>query len=523
MLAFHYRGAGDLDAALRCHRRAAEAAMRVSALPEAIQHLDAATAIAAGLALPLGDPAAVDLFLLRGTVRARTGEFAGAREDLERALEGARSSSIADAEMRALNELGFLLAGATDYRQAVPLLEEALGKAKEMGDRRSEALTLSRLSIVHTNLLDLDLALREGRRALDLASQGGDEGAVASALDAIEVASVMLGDFETVDEVAPRLADIHRKRGDLWYLQYAIFQWCWGPIARGEWDVALRRLDEAQEIARRIGDRGPEPLYDAVRCWLHRSRGEYRLALETGRRSVTLADDLGHTEWQTWTRSQLGRALLEVGAVDEAADVVEKGLETAGRSGSWIQQVRSSGLLALARWRLGEVEQALDLAGRTEEMLSGVTAPPGMAYLQGADAPIAAAEVLVELGELDRAERLVRRVLSAAERCGWHEVVAGANLVLATCGEALGDLPRASLAAGLALRAAANIPGTAWRAHAMLARLRRAEGRNDEAETHAAKARSVSDGLCAGIDDDSIRQSFTALVGSELEGSRRDG
>ena len=155
--------------------------------------------------------------------------------------------------------------------------------------------------------------LHAGERALETARASGEEEAVAEALDAIEVASVMVGDFDRVETLADELSAIHRRRGEMWYLQYPIYQSFWGPLAHGEWDTALQRLNEAETIAEGLQDRGVLPLYAASRSWLERSRGAYGEALSQGRRAVASAEELGHLEWQAlsscrcWTRRALPR------------------------------------------------------------------------------------------------------------------------------------------------------------------------------------------------------------------------
>ena len=63
-------------------------------------------------------------------------ERGGGREDAERALAAARTRRDRRSELAALEELGFILAGAVDYRAATPLFDEALHLAEVLEGSR---------------------------------------------------------------------------------------------------------------------------------------------------------------------------------------------------------------------------------------------------------------------------------------------------------------------------------------------------------------------------------------------------
>src|SRR6266511_3224276 len=262
VLAQHYRGAGRLGEALRHFEIAAATARRVYAVEAALEHYTAALEIAE----LLGSEEAAQLLLRRGQVRAQAGEIGDARHDFEMASEAARALGDRPLEIEALNELGFLLAGA----------------------------------VVYTDLLRLDLAVDRAHRAWALARETGEVRSAAMAMDALQVASVMVGDMATVDEVSAQLVEIHKRRGDLWYLQTTQCQWAWVDIAAGRWEAAEQRVSEGLAVNRQIGDRGNEPLFPATLSWVARATGEYGQALELGQRAVELSSEVGHREFLSW-------------------------------------------------------------------------------------------------------------------------------------------------------------------------------------------------------------------------------
>lgn len=165
-LAYHWERAGEPGRAIRFHLAAADAAEAVSGLIEALGHVDAAARLAERVESDVDVPA---LLLRRATLREHVGDAAGAREDAERALDAARRRRDRHLELRALEELGSILAGAVDYRAATPLFDEALHLAEVSGDRTELVRCHARLSIAWTNRLRFDRGLEHAERALAIA------------------------------------------------------------------------------------------------------------------------------------------------------------------------------------------------------------------------------------------------------------------------------------------------------------------------------------------------------------------
>ena len=99
MLAVHWEGAGDDGQALDAHRRAAEAARRLFALDEAIEHWTGVLDAAERLGLPATDVRVLDARRWRGVLRYLRGGLAGARGDLEDGVAGARSAGDREREL----------------------------------------------------------------------------------------------------------------------------------------------------------------------------------------------------------------------------------------------------------------------------------------------------------------------------------------------------------------------------------------------------------------------------------------
>ena len=423
--------------------------------------------------------------------------------------------------MRAHDDLGFVLAGAADYRVAVTHLEAALDAATELGNAHGEVSALSRLSIVHANRLDFDAALAFGERALRSSEALHDEHLEAMAMDALKQVALQTGDFETQERLAARLAEIHRRNDDLWMLQFAVEEVAYADLARMRLDRSFAGLEESLAINRRIGDIGNEPMYLAILGRAHRGRGDYDEALAVGRRAFDLARELGHGEWTGWAAAWLGSTLVELGAFGEAAELLEQGAEAAERSDAGLHLVRCLGMGAWAAERLGERGRAVTLADRAASILDRIRVRPPRAWVAGYDAYVGVARVRLAIGEPELAEALVSPIVVACRACGWSDGVVDGSLVLAEAALHRGTPAVAVLAAEQALEEAirAGLP-TAWRAQRAAAEAYRAAGDERRATEHAAEAERGFAQVVEGIHDRSIRE---ALVSASDGGPSSEG
>ena len=503
-LAYHFSAAGNLAKAYKYHSRAAAAAEHMYAIEPALSHCTAAIEAADKLGLnPDCEPTLRRLLLQRGRMRYRTGDQR-ARTDYEGALASARRSGDRATEMDTLNELGILQLGS-DVAAAASVHEAALAIAEELSDPVARTTALDRLGVISSNQLQFNRGLEFGEQALELARQTGDANLIGRAIDSIKLAVWQLGDLHRLEELTAELEPIWRELGELWYLQFTLLESAFVPIGAARWERAAERLAEAAAINRRIRDPAAEVLILDAFCWLHRCRGAYDEALSAGRRAI--ARSLATGVWDGWAAATLGSVLLDLGAVDDAAEVLERGLDSAERIRSDNQTTRCTSQLAWARSLQGDAEQASALAGRAAELLDRVSTPPGSAFLFGAHAYAALARVYLARGEPERGQALLLPVLRASERFGWLEAATVTELVVGLCLEARGEVERAitTLTRAAEVSDRAGIPTPSWEAHGALGRVLRAVGRPGEADEHAASAAATVERLCRGVSDDALR------------------
>ena len=506
-----------------CGRRAiarGDASGAVSLLSRAIALLDDTRGTERGSTLEAAAPILLD----RGRAFGRIGDVGAGRADLEAVLEEARRAGDRELEMQVTNELGFLLAGAADYRAAVPHLEMALEIAAARGDGPGQVSALSRLAIVHVNRLDFEAGLEHGRRALALAESLGDERAEAMAMDALKQAALQTGDFDTLDRLVERLIEIHRRNDDLWYLQFALADGANADTHRRRHDRAFARFQEAAEINRRIGDRGNEPMILTTVAWEHRARGNYAAAIAEGRRALQLGHELDHVEWLAWCGVCLGSTLVELEAMEEGKRVLGTATEAAERAGADMHLARGLGLGAFASWRSGEPETAAPLADRAETVLDRIRVQPPRGFILGADAIVALARVRIEQGRPEAALGPLQRIVEACEACGATAAEVDGRVALAELALREGDVEAAVKGASRAVGQAdgGSLP-TAWRARAVLARALLAADEKERAAEQVDLAASQVAALARAIDDAQIRAGFETGAADALSGGGRTG
>jgi tetratricopeptide (TPR) repeat protein len=229
-----------------------------------------------------------------------------------------------------------------------------------------------------------------------------------------------------------------------------------------------------------------------------------------GLAAVATADELDHPEWQAWSRGLVGWLLLEAGALDRAAVLLEEALAAGTRSRSAIMTLRAAAHLAHLHALAGDRSRARAFVRQATSVLDEVSAPAGRAYLQGADAPNAVAEALVILGRPDEALQLARPTERAATTAGWREHFASARLAIGAALEAAGERTGAAGAYRGAIDASdPDLPGAAWRAHARLARV----GAGDD---HAERAREIVHRLLERTPDATIAEGLHEALEREL-------
>ena len=136
-----------------------------------------------------------------------------------------------------------------------------------------------------------------------------------------------------------------------------------------------------------------------------------------------------HPWWWPATVSLYAGSLLAAGRPGQAASLLEPLL--APQPGS-APAVSDPAYRARVLGPLAEATGAPQARDEADRLLRAVTAPPGTAWLLGADAYLSTARAWVADGRPERAAELLAPFVAAARRNGWAALVTLADAVTAT-------------------------------------------------------------------------------------------
>lgn len=521
-VANHLYEAGN-ERALEWLQRAAEQAQSLYA-PEAViaqsdRLLDLAGRI--GISVPLA------VYRLRGLARESLGDFDGAREDHEMALELARERGDERAEWQALLDLGASWA-SRDYDEARRYCEEAVAHARSMGDPVALGHSLNRLGNLHANGPRVVDALPLHEEALKIFGGINDIHGLGTTHDLLAIAYYLHGDAPRTVQHFEQAIPLLRKSGDQLTLSSAMTNVVgssigeWGrpiqslqdiPLSLGSDHVSL--LNEAVDIARSTGWRSGEAFSTAISGFIAASGGDLRKGLAELEQALLMAQSIEHHHWTGQISGRLGfiyhdlrlpglahqflaharemgsvtaSRTLEIFAISllassyvqdgnlEAADALLESTRSFARSldtgnvGGW---ERASAELALAR---NQSQRAL---GILDDLIASIPVSkegelnPDLRKLRG--------EILIARGQFDDAEAELRRAGDVTKHFG-HVIVR-------------------------------------WHVFALLCRLYTAQGRADDAQSVRDVALEIVNHLEGQLDDEELRAEFLANARSLIPGA----
>jgi DNA-binding SARP family transcriptional activator/tetratricopeptide (TPR) repeat protein len=404
-MARHAHGAGEPDRAARGYLEAARRARRTAALDDAL-----ALADLAGTHSASAEPGLVAAVLLeRARVNEARADYQAAEDDLLRAR--ALAGAVADARLRM--RITRVLGGDVSIARRRPLAEvvghnlEGLELAAGLGDAVAESIFRARLVVLDSTRLHLDEALARAETGLAHARATGFPEVVARSLDGLKSVHFYCGDVAALgtvlDELIPLLTDLRTP----WLLQWALLESSLLPAAAGRWTRAGQRVDEALAVNAETGYGAYAGFFLAQRGWFARLAGDLGAALADGRRAVAETSPVDHPWWYATATGSCATTLLEMGRRDEAAQLAADGLEVLGHEAGAAYRLRCLAPLAAAGG--GGLEEA-------DQLLQGIRAPEGRAWIWGADAYETVAAGWVAAGEPERAAAAVRPLLAATGR-----------------------------------------------------------------------------------------------------------
>ena len=281
-----------------------------------------------------------------GKAYENLGELATSQERFRRMLSLAEAANNARMIAHGHAALGQSLTRSDDYRQARIHLERALELSNEQKYIVGQILAIEGLQILHTVQGDFDRALEMAQRLRVMegggpggigaasgsggsggggASGGGASGGTGSMNTGL--VHVARGDYDAaIRDFEQAIAPLAERPLNLGPLLYRLGQAC---MLAGRYDDALRHATRGLEVAERAGHRlavvNALSILAEIRLKLKDADG----ALDAASRAADAAAAMGGVRMELTARVTAGRALRELGRIDDARRSFEAAVDLA--------------------------------------------------------------------------------------------------------------------------------------------------------------------------------------------------
>jgi DNA-binding SARP family transcriptional activator/tetratricopeptide (TPR) repeat protein len=526
-LAQHYDKAGDDGRALHYYTLAADHAASIFAFDEAIANYTRALVLSkrqrckvskvrrqrgTGQSGDSGTESA-ELYYGRGLAYRSTGKFDLARVDLNLTLDLSQVAKKPQLEWQALIELGKLWT-SRDYNQARSYWEQALSLAQRLDDPALIGRTLNRMGNWHANDENPATAIFLHQESLRIFEEQNDRPNLANTLDLLGIGHLLSSDFSKGLVYYNHAIELFRELNNYPRLIS-------GLVGRAILNIApilltivrppaprnpSKDIDEAVEIARRIGSSPDEAWSSWALSLLHTIQGDFGRALEAGCRGLQLASEIRHREWQVGNRYALGVVYNELFQPKMALRELEPALALAEvlQSRYWVNHV--TGALTQSYILLDDLQEALRcLDGVITEWTPMDTAGKRYCWARRA-------ELALAMNEASLALNITERLINTAAGLTPGVTISFLWLVKGEALASLGRLEeaRAMLVDGRDHAKEAHEQFLLWRFHAALADLNRAMGEDIAAAEELAAGRTLIEKIAAGVVDEGLGDNLIA-------------
>jgi DNA-binding NarL/FixJ family response regulator len=514
-LAYHYAEAGVWESSYIYARRAGEQAIQLDAPRAAVAHFASVFE-----ALRRLDRSPEPAFLLMcGTAYETLGEFEHARDDFAAALDQARAHGDQRVEWQALLALG-LHWSSSDYQRAGQFLREALTLARDLDDPALVAHSLNRLGNWHMNAEAPREAEHYHHEALAVFRRLDDRRGVAETLDLLGMATASAGGAQQSYTYFEEAIGAFRTLNDRQGLVTPLVMQCIGHgsyllndgfVASVPLDIeqVTRQGEEALRLAQECGWRAGEAFVMFELSMIFGMRGAYARALELGRRALAVAEEIQHRQWIIGSTVAMGRLHLDLLALPQAQDYLERALEMAHAlsSSNWVQIVGA--MLAATYVQQNDLARADALLTATFE----VGAPPqALGQRMGC---VARCELALAQGHSAQAlNDIDLLLLPAAEQSPTTSIAPRHWQMRGEAQAALGEWAAAEESLVNALQAArtCGFHPLIWRIHRSLALLYQKMRQREAARAELAAAHATIEKITSDLPDDQLRETFLSDI-----------
>ena len=508
-LAYHYYEGQVWDKALIYARQAGESAGSLHSPRAAVEHLT----YAIGAAHHLSVPQPLNVLKARAKAFELLGDFEGARSDYALMLEAAREAHDRRGEWEALLDLGWLWT-VRDYTRAGAYITEAVALAGQMGDPSTLAHTLNRAGNWYMHTEQPAMASQYHRQALSIFESANDRQGIATTLDLLGITNYMSGDVLGGVGYYERAVPLFREIEDLEGLVNSLatlgmrggsFMSEASVCPAVSLELCMRDAEEAVAVANKLGWQAGEGMALGYMAHGLGTRGEYREALDIGRKAVQLTREIEHRQWMVNALLALGGMHLDLFALSLAWEHLEEAETLTREIGSLFVRRVVTSLLSSTYIAQGQPDLA---RSALEEVISPDTA---METLAQRLAWSAYAELELAEGNPGVALTILDRIIASTPNAGeGRGIVPHLWYLRGRALTAIGRIAEAEIALRAAQQSAEQrgMKPILWRIHVSLGNLLRKRGHREDAYLHLSTAHEVIEELANKVPDQVLRDGF---------------
>ncbi len=501
ILAYHFQQAGDEIRALHYFTLAAQAAAKVYANQEAIEHYQQAINLALHVA-PEPDRLA-ELYAGCGRLHELMGDFSGAirvYDRMQAVSEDLGSPRLGIKARVAKDTLYSSPSAVSDPHRAVTSAKATLHVAREAGDEEAEARSLWNLMLAGFFTGD-DKASREyGEEALAIARRLGDKQLQAFILNDLSRSNLFFeGRQEHGRELLNNAIELWKELDNLPMLADSLNGQAMFAAYSGEYDKALELAEKALAMSTEIDNPWGKSYSQYIMTVAHWDRGDYMQAMRCGDEAMKWARAAGFIVPQVHGRALQAWTLWELGQNDRADEVVREAADCARDSlPSWLP-------LPLAVQVIMGLSRGKEKGNATYDELARLISDPEREVFPVAEVYAHLAEALhcLSTGDYQRALDVSDKMLSLQSRLNFRNFGVDALLTRARAARMLGqvDVAREVLQEAREVSESTGAGRSLWRILYLMSLWAEADGR-PEAGVLRAEARAALETIVSGLNDE---------------------
>jgi predicted ATPase len=282
-------------------------------------------------------------------------------------------------ELELLTSLGVAKSALKSYADSE--VEKIYTRARELCKRLNDSPRVSSALLgLWKNALvraDLQRAHALAQECLELVQRRQDPELLLAAHLTLGVTLFLLGELITAHQHLLQVVRLYEKaeyHSDIFNYGEDPGAVCLAYLAFVLWalgypEEALKRNNEAKNLAHRLGHPFTQALVLNFSAGLYECRREYQRVLEEGEALLALATEQGFPFWQACGMVNKGSALFKLGQREEGINWIDRGIAIFHASGARIGH--SGGLVqrAMAKGEMGEVESGLEMIAEAVEIV----------------------------------------------------------------------------------------------------------------------------------------------------------